>query len=154
MKLIKLMVLVPMMMAFSLALANEHMSDEQMEVWEVVAASWEDETNETGAWPGEYVHEDAHSWSTEWPVPRDATSMAAWSRFSEDYNQTLNYELFPLQVTVAGDTAVVYYFSVQVTESGDDERERSTTGLVETLVQTDAGWKFVGLSSFTQGDSD
>lgn len=153
MKLIKLMVLMPLMMAFSVALASEHMSEAQMEVWGVVASSWEDQTKETGAWPGEYVHEDAHSWSAEWPVPRDATSMAAWSRFGEGHNQTLNYELFPLQVTVMGDTAVVYYFSVQVTESGD-ERERETAGLVETLVRTDAGWKFVALSGFSQGDSD
>lgn len=154
MKLIKLMILVPLMLAFSVALASDHMSEAQAEVWGVVAASWDDETKETGAWPGEYVHEDAHSWGAEWPVPRDAASMTAWSRFGEGYNQTLNYELFPLQVTVAGDTAVVYYFSVQVTENGDDERERETTGLVETLVRTDAGWKFIGLSSFSQGGSD
>jgi len=47
------------------AFASEHMSEAESEVWAVVAQSWVDETEETGAWPSEYLHEDAHSWGAE-----------------------------------------------------------------------------------------
>ncbi|NKI34779.1 SnoaL-like domain-containing protein [Wenzhouxiangella sp. XN79A] len=128
------------------------MGEDETAVWSVIEASWEDETGETGAWPSEYIHDDAHGWGAEWPMPRDAESLANWSRFGAESGQSLIYELFPMNVTVSGDTAVVYYASVQVRENHEDERERTSTGLVETLVRTDAGWKFIGLTSFELGD--
>lgn len=137
------------MIAFTpVAQAAGHMSEAESEVWAVVAASWEDETKETGAWPSEYLHDDAHAWGVEWPMPRDAESITNWSRFGAESGENLVYELFPMTVTVSGDTAVVYYASVQVRENHEDKRERESTGLVETLVRTDAGWKFIGLTSF------
>lgn len=134
--------------------AAEHMSESESEVWAVVAASWEDETNETGAWPSEYLHEDARGWGAEWPMPRDAESIANWSRFGAESGESLVYELFPMNVTVSGDTAVVYYASVQVREDHEEKRERTSTGLVETLARTNAGWKFIGLTSFEIGGDD
>lgn len=136
------------------ALASDHMSDAQAEVWGVVASSWEDETKETGAWPGEYLHADAHSWGADWPAPRDAGSIVNWARFGAEANETLTYELFPMNVTVSGDTAVVYYAAVQVTQNHEGKRERESTGLIETLARTDDGWKFLGLTSFEIGGDD
>ena len=136
------------------AFAAEPMSEAESEVWAVVAQSWVDETEETGAWPSEYLHDDAHSWGAEWPMPRDAESIVNWARAGAAASDTLVYELFPMAVTVTGDTAVAYYSAVQVTEDYEGKRERETTGLVETLVRTEAGWRFVGLTSFEMGDDD
>lgn len=134
------------------AFADDHMNEAQAEVWSVVAASWDDETKETGAWPGEYLHPDAHSWGSEWPMPRDADSISNWARFGAESGKTLTYELFPMSVSVAGDTAVVYYATVRVGEDHEGKRERESTGLIETLVRTDDGWKFFGLTSFDMDD--
>jgi hypothetical protein len=130
------------------AQAAGHMSEAEAEVWAVVAASWEDETNETGAWPSDYLHEDAHGWGAEWPMPRDAASITKWARFGAESGESLAYELFPMKVTVSGDTAIAYYASVTVRENHEEKRERESSGLVETLVRTESGWKFIGLTSF------
>jgi len=135
----------------SFVLAAGHMSEDQQGVWKTVTDSWADETAENGKWPSEYVHEDAHSWGATWPAPRDSDSIASWSRFNDESGGTAKYELFPMTVTVAGDTAVVYYGVVSVRTNYEDKRERSSEGLIETLVRTDAGWKFIGLTSFEMG---
>lgn len=56
-----------------------------------------------------------------------------------------------MNVTVAGDTAVFYHGVVSVSANYEDKRERSCEGLIETLVRSDAGWKFIGLTSFEMG---
>jgi len=131
----------------SAALAANHMSEEEQAVWAVVAASWEAESSEDGSWPGDYMHDSGVSWTDEWPGVRDAESVASWSRFGEQRRQTLNYELFPHRVVVEGDTAVAMYSFVQVVQMGEDY-ERESSGLVETLVRTDDGWKFLALTGF------
>lgn len=136
-------------MAFSgLAFSDGHMSEEQQSVWKTVTDSWADDVAENGKWPTEYVHGDAHSWGATWPAPRGAESIASWSRFDDESSETMKYELFPMTITVAEDTAVVYYGVVTVSTDHAGKRQRSSEGLIETLVKTDAGWKFLGLTSF------
>ena len=135
----------------SAVMAMGHMDEDQQAVWSTVAASWEDEASKTGEWPGEYLHEDAKAWGAEWPAPRDAASIESWARFGDENSTTEKYELFPMTVTVSGDTAVAHYGVVQITKS-DDETEREMSGLVETLVRTDDGWKFIALTGFEMGD--
>lgn len=143
-----------MLIAFSsVAYSAGHMSDDQKAVWKVVADSWADDVAENGKWPNEYIHEDAHSWGPTWPAPRDAESIASWSRFDSESGDTIKYELFPITITVVDDTAVAYYGMVTVSTDYQGKRERSSGGLIETLVRTDAGWKFIGLTSFEM-DSD
>jgi hypothetical protein len=87
------------------------------------------------------------SWTEEWPGVRDAESVASWTRFQEGARETLKYELFPHRVVVEGDTAIAMYSFVQwVSTNGEPSRESS--GLVETLVRTDEGWKFLALTGF------
>jgi len=131
----------------SMAFAANHMSEEEQAVWAVVDASWQAESSEDGSWPGEYIHDRGVSWTAEWPGVRDAESVATWSRFGEQRRQTLQYELFPHRVVVEGDTAVVMYSFVQVVQVGEDF-ERESSGLVETLIRTADGWKFLALTGF------
>jgi hypothetical protein len=129
-------------------------SKDQTAVWGVVSQSWEDEVARNGKWPADYIHKDVVSWGAEWPKPRGAESMVKWSRFSEGRGKTLIYELFPGKVVVAGDTAVVTYHSVQVTENHEQKSERTVTGLIETLVRDGDSWKFLGLTSFQDSSDD
>lgn len=136
----------------NVALAQERSwSAAQSEVWSVVAQSWEDEVARNGKWPAEYLHEDALSFSAEWPSPRRADSIVGWSRFLGENSQTYKYELFPMAITVAGDTAVVHYSYVQVSKLGEEPPKREVGYTNETLVKVDGTWKFLSLSGWSGG---
>lgn len=145
--------------ALPLGSANVAMAQErswsaaQSEVWSVVAQSWEDEVARTGKWPADYLHEDALSFSAEWPAPRRAESITGWSRFMSENSATFKYELFPMAISVVGDTAVVHYSYVQVSKLGEAEPKREVGYTNETLVKADGEWKFLSLSGWS-GDDD
>jgi hypothetical protein len=135
----------------SIGFADDHGSDASSEVWDIIEASWVDDAGETGKWPGDYLHDEAYSWSAGYPAPRDADSIAKWSRFMDGSSETLMYELFPMQMTVVGDTAVVHYAVVSIETDSEGKRQRESTGIVETLSRVDDKWMFVGLTSFELG---
>ena len=128
--------------------------EEQQAVWKYVAQSWVDDAARNGKWPSEYIHEDILSWSANWPAPRRAASIKKWSRFNDESNKTLIYELFPAAIAVVGDTAVVHYSVVTVTENHEGKRERENQGIMETLVRDGKDWKFLGLGSFEMDSDD
>lgn len=123
-------------------------SPEQTEVWDVVAQSWVDEVAENNKWPNEYIVDNAMSWGETWPAPRNKASIDKWSRFNYEQSNTLVYENTPLAITIHGDTAVVMYTNVSMSQRGTDKPERSTGGTIETLVKTEDGWKFLALTGF------
>jgi hypothetical protein len=123
-------------------------SKDQTAVWSVVSQSWADEVARNGKWPADYIHKDVVGWGASWPQPRHGASMIKWSRFSEQAGKTLIYELFPVAVVVVGDTAVVNYNAVSIGENYEMKRERTATGLIETLVRDGETWKFLSLTSF------
>jgi|TARA_B110000503_G_scaffold43198_1_gene70689 hypothetical protein len=121
---------------------------DQAAVWSVVTQSWEDEVAKNGNWPKDYVHKDVVAWGESWPQPREAASIAKWSRFGEKTDTTLIYELFPVSIVVVGSTAIVNYNTVSVGNNYEGKRERSTQGLIETLVYDGKSWRFLSLTSF------
>jgi ketosteroid isomerase-like protein len=126
-------------------------SDEQTSVWSVVEQSWKDEVAENEKWPTEYVHDDVVSWGAGWPMPRGKDSIAKWSRFGSTQSDTLEYELMPMEIQMAGDTAVVHYATVTVLKDAEDKTTRSSEGLIEVLVKDGETWKFMTLTSFEIG---
>ena len=131
------------------------MNEAQQSVWEVIEQSWADEVAKNGKWPADYVHDEVVNWGEEWPTPRRKASMMKWSRFADESERnTLIYELFPAAIVVVGDTAVVNYNVVTISEDAKKERERESTGLVETLVRDGNTWKFLGLTGFTRDSDD
>lgn len=127
-------------------------SPEQTAVWSVVTQSWADEAAKNGRWPGDYVHDRVIAWDANWPMPRDKASIEKWSRFQDGQSQTLEYDLAPVAITMAGDTAVVHYTGVSVSQRAQDEPEREMFGAVETLVRSQGTWKFLSVSGFDLGD--
>lgn len=145
------MVILASMTTFTMA---ADWSKEQGAVWSVVTQSWVDESAKNSNWPNNYVHKDVVAWGESWPQPRNVESMAKWSRFGEQTDTTLIYELFPVSIVVAGSTAVVNYNAVTVGNNYEDKRERSALGLIETLVYDGKTWKFLSLTSFEIGSGD
>lgn len=123
-------------------------SKEQTDVWTFVAKSWEDEAAQNGRWPGEYVHDRVVAWDDGYPAPRGKDSMLKWTRFNEKSSKMLQYEVSPLAISIVGDTAVVHYGIVTVTQRGQEKPEREVGAAVETLVRTGGQWKFLSLSGF------
>jgi hypothetical protein len=98
--------------------------------------------------PASDIHEYMVSWAAFWPQPRNSSSVTKCSRFDQQSAKTLIYELFPVAVVVVGDIAVANYNSVTVAENYEMKRKRSTTGLIETLVNDAKTWKFLSSTSF------
>ena len=128
--------------------------DEQAAVWDKVAQSWVDDAAGNGKWPDEYIHEGVLSWSANWPAPQRAASVKKWKRFNDEWNKTIIYELFPAAISVVGNTAVVHYSVVSVSESKEGKRKRESQGIMETLVREGGEWKYLGLGSFEIGSGD
>lgn len=129
-------------------------SREQTAVWSVVTQSWADEVARNGRWPSEYVHDNVVNWDSSWPMPRYKASIEQWTRFDNTQRQTLEYELTPAAIALAGDTAVVHYTGVTVSQRAQDEPDRDIFAVVETLVRSDGEWKFLSLTGFDLGDDD
>lgn len=127
---------------------------EQAGLWSFVERSWVDDIGRTGEWPRAYVHDEVRDWGAGWPVPRGKDSLEKWMRFRDSRTETLQYELFPHDIVVVGNTGVVFYSVVMVTRSGEDEVEREITGLIETAVRTGGEWKYLSLTGFDTGPED
>ncbi|NNC36482.1 MAG: nuclear transport factor 2 family protein [Acidimicrobiales bacterium] len=133
----------------SLALAQSPTwSAEQTEVWGVVVQSWVDDTAQNKKWPAEYVVDNVLSWNGAYPSPRNKDSLIKWSRFGDSQSKTLMYENTPVGIAIHGDTAVVMYTHVSVSQRGKDKPSRDMSSTTETLVRTDDGWKFISLTGF------
>ncbi len=123
-------------------------NDEQLAVWELVEQSWVDDVAENGRWPAEYVHEKVVDWGDQQAAPRGIEQLAEWTRFEDEGNDTLYYEITPAAIVVEDNTAVVHYHLMVVTEDHAGDRESSVSGLIETLIRQDGDWKYISLSAF------
>lgn len=121
---------------------------EQTAVWKVVSQSWADEAAQNGKWPGSYVDDNVISWSQENPMPSYKDSLVNWSRFNESQYKTIHYDISPAAIAIRGDTAVVNYVAINVSQRGTDKPDRDVNAIIETLVRDGNSWKFLSTSSF------
>lgn len=123
-------------------------SKEQTAVWEVISQSWADETARNGKWPEAYAADQMVSWEPDWPMPRYKDSLTKWSRFNDKQRKSLEYEIWPAAITLSGDTAVVNYTAVQISQRAEEKPERDSLGITETLVRRGGSWKFLATTGF------
>jgi hypothetical protein len=128
-------------------------SKAQEEVWGVVSASWADEQAQNGKWPSDYTHENYASMGDTSLAPRMRSDSIRWSEFGNESISMLIYQITPLAIQMAGDTAVVFYAAETVTENSEEEREQESRFIVETLVKGGGSWKFLAGANF-QPDVD
>jgi hypothetical protein len=122
---------------------------EQTAVWKVVSQSWADEAAQNGKWPASYVDDNVISWSQENPMPSYKDSLIKWSRFNESQYKTIHYDISPAAIAIKGDTAVVNYVAINVSQRGTDKPDRDVNAIIETLVRDGNSWKFLSTSSFS-----
>jgi hypothetical protein len=122
---------------------------EQTAVWKVVSQSWADETAQNGKWPGSYVDDNVISWSQENPMPSYKDSLIKWSRFNESQYKTIHYDISPAAIAIRGDTAVVNYVAINVSQRATEKPDRDVNAIIETLVKDGNSWKFLSTSSFS-----
>lgn len=124
---------------------------EQTAVWKLVEQSWADEVARNGRWPGNYVHDQMTTFDASFPMPRHRASFEKWVRFNDSQRRTLQYEIAPAAITVAGDTAVVHYTGVTMAQQGQEKPDREMFGVSETLVRSGGSWKFLSSSGWEIG---
>lgn len=135
-------------------------SAEQQSVWAVVDQSWKDEVARNGKWPASYIDPNVIVWGPEFPMPRYKDSMERWTRYYNKAAKTVEYEIQPMAITISGNTAVVDYGAVTMSQREVAKGEnppapgREMVGITETLVRTGNGWKFLSSTSFPIGDQD
>lgn len=126
-------------------------SAEQTAVWNVVSQSWADEAARNGRWPSAYFHDRGVAWDSGYPFPRTKTSLERWVTFDGGQTQMLQYEISPVAITVAGNTAVVNYTGLTVSQRAQDKPDRERFGVSETLVRDGGTWKFLSSTGFEIG---
>lgn len=133
---------------------------DQQSVWAVIEQSWKDEVDRNGRWPTSYVDANVVTWGPEFPMPRYRESMERWTRYYDKAAKTVQYEIQPMAIVLNGNTAVVNYGAVTMSQrevargENPPKPERDVVGITETLVRTAGGWKFLATTSFPIGDDD
>ena len=126
-------------------------SAEQTDAWKVVQQSWADDVAQNGKWPANYADPQMVVWSGEFAAPRGKDSAVRWTKFQTTQGKVIQYELSPQSISLSGDTAVVTYALTIVTQRGTDKPDWGKEAIVETLVRTTTGWKFLSSTSFALG---
>jgi ketosteroid isomerase-like protein len=67
-----------------------------------------------------------------------------WDRFDNEQGKIVAHDLYPLEIVVEGDTAVVDYFYSSAYQNKKDEVKTSHGRYTEVLIRTEDGWKFIG----------
>ena len=126
-------------------------SAEQGEAWKVIQQSWVDDVAQNGKWPANYADPQFVVWSSEFAAPRGKDSAVRWTKFQNGQGKVIQYELSPQSISLSGDTAVVTYALTVVSQRGTDKPDWGKEAIVETLVRTATGWKFLSSTSFALG---
>lgn len=127
-------------------------SEAQLEVWDAIHAEWAAAMEKDRARFGTMFHESFEGWSAENPAPRDLEATAKWSRLEE--TTTLAYELHPLAIVVAGETAVAHYLWSDLSEDAGGERETTHGRYTDVLVRDGDRWKFLAWQGGADPEED
>lgn len=147
-QLIQLNLLVLVLFATNAFAQQAMWSDTQKEVWALVEQSWVDDVAENGKWPSAYLHANYSAWSDDTAAPRGSASTIKWSRYGDENSTTLQYEVSPEAISIAGGTAVVHYNVTLVTENHEGKRDSSVGRITEILVRDGNSWKWLGGVSY------
>jgi len=126
----------------ALPVQAQEWSAEQLEVWKVISKVWEMEKAGDHSW-ADMLHDSYQSWPYESLIPMSKTATTRWLMAEEGHFKILEQYLSPVGIVVVGDTAVVHYFHMTLTEWDDGERETSDGRATDVLTRTKDGWRIV-----------
>lgn len=141
-------------LALSAGASAQMWSAEQAEVWSAVEAAWEAHV-EDGTWH-EVLHENGYGWGSGlFPVARDGEAMRrAAEAFADDEGEVLHYDLAPIQIARAGDTAIAFYYIETTSTDYEGERQYEVEKCADTLIKDGDDWVFLGWGCQTLESDD
>jgi ketosteroid isomerase-like protein len=133
----------PFFIFLGTALAQET-RDDATDVWIAVEAQWEADENGDNDWIDNMLADGFFGWSKDSPAPRSKSSTQMWDRFADEQGSIVAHELYPLEIVIHHDTAVVHYLYSSAFRDKDGEVETNHGRYTDILVRTENGWKFIG----------
>lgn len=130
-------------LATGTALAQDE-RDDATDVWIAVEAQWAAVEKSDKRWIDRMLADKFFGWAKNSPAPRSKKSTAMWNRFNEQQGKVVAHELYPLEIVVHKDTAIVHYLYTSAYEDKDGEVEMNNGRFTDILVRTNGGWKFLG----------
>lgn len=126
------------------AAAAQTWTEQQAAVWKVVEKTWEMDQNQDVTWLTAMTHANVSGWGMQNPAPRNAQSLTRWSKFSQETEKMLMYELTPLSIAVSEHAAVAHYYTSVAMQDADGKRKTENGYCSDTLVRQGDGWVFLG----------
>lgn len=129
------------------SLFAQNWTDAQSAAWKVSADTWELDLKQDSSWIEDATHPAVSAWSSDYPAPRDRSSLQRWSTHGKTVNKMLTYELAPLAIAVTEHAAVIHYYYTTASKSLADGKVETVHGrCTDTLVRDGNSWKFLGWS--------
>jgi hypothetical protein len=117
--------------------------DDATAVWIVVEAQWEAEQKGDSKWIDRMLVDRFFGWGNESPAPRSKSSTRMWDRFGDQLGNIVEHELYPLEIVIHENTAIVHYLYASAFKDKDGDIEMNKGRYTDVLVRTDNGWKFI-----------
>lgn len=139
--------------AIAMSAQAQSLNEAEAEVWSFVESAWADHSAES-TWH-EVVHEDGFGWGSDaYPMGRDRDTMIRFADALGGEGEILFMEMSPVKISLAGDTAIAFYYARMISTDHEGERNEITTQCADTLVRQDAEWMFLGWGCRNLGDDD
>jgi hypothetical protein len=119
------------------------LSPDQQDVWKVEQQQWKMAAAKDLSWIDKLLHANMQFWETGAPMPRDMASIKHWSRYDSESETVLEYEIFPISVTITGNVAVAQYHFMMARENYKKDRETVTGHYMDVLVKEGGHWQFI-----------
>jgi ketosteroid isomerase-like protein len=126
--------------AFVTTASAQTWSPEQQDVWRVVEQSWKLAVAKDLSWIDTMVHPNVSLWDTDSPAPQNKASLLRWGRYQIAVSTVLEYELFPVSITIAGNVAVTHYRFVLAREDHKKEQKTLTGRYTDVWVKEGGRW--------------
>ena len=141
------------MIALSTQASAQSLNSEEAEVWTFIEEAWDEHS--AGATWHEVLHEDGFGWgSADYPMGRDRETIERYADALGGEGEILFREMTPVRISLAGDTAIAFYYTSTVATDHAGERSTVATQCADTLVRTDGEWLFLGWGCRTLGGDD
>lgn len=118
--------------------------DDATDVWIAVEAQWDADEKGDQKWVDRVLVDGFYGWRKNSPAPRSKSSTRMWDRFADEQGNVVAHELYPLEIVVHADTAIVHYLYSSAYKDKDGEIEMNNGRFTDILVRTEDGWKFIG----------
>jgi hypothetical protein len=139
-----LMSMLILLLAHGGSAAAQGWNAEQQEVWKVEELQWKMAAAKDASWIEKLVHPNVSFWDSDKATPQNRASLQRWTKIQDAASTVLEQELFPIAITVTGNTAVVQYRYLSSRENYKKERESVSGHYTDMLIKENGRWLFIG----------